>query len=352
MVQMIELRSDTFTRPTTEMRRAMTSADVGDDQFGEDPTVRALEERTAEVLGKEAAIYVPSGTMGNQIGLRLHTSPGDQVLIEAGGHMLNAEAGAPGLLSGVVMRPLAGNRGVIGEELLRSVLPVSRPYMVDTVLAPVTLLCLENSHNASGGGVWPLAELRETARVAREAGLRLHLDGARIWNAACASGISETEIAAPFDTVSVCFSKGLGAPVGSALAGSEDSVRRARRFRQAFGGSMRQAGIIAAGALHALEHHRQRLHEDHASARHLAEGLAEIPGIRVDPAQVETNIVRFELEDADASAYAVRCHEAGVRLIPMGARVLRAVTHLDLEPNDIVIALKAMRSVMADLRSQ
>ncbi len=352
MERMIELRSDTFTRPTAEMRRAMRAAEVGDDQFGEDPTVRALEERTAEVLGKEAAIFVPSGTMGNQIGLRLHTSPGDQVLIEAGGHIFNAEAGAPGLLSGVVMRPLAGSRGVIGDALLQSVLPVSRPYMVDTVLAPVTLLCLENSHNASGGGVWPLAELRKTARVARKAGLRLHLDGARIWNAACASGNSEAEIAAPFDTVSVCFSKGLGAPVGSALAGTEADVRRARRFRQAFGGSMRQAGIVAAGALYALEHHRQRLHDDHTNARRLAEGLAEIPGIRISPAEVETNIVRFELEEADESAYAVRCYEAGVRLIPMGERVLRAVTHLDFKSNEIPGALDAMRSAMAGLRSQ
>ena len=351
MSRMIDLRSDTLTRPTTAMRRAMMEAEVGDSLFGEDPAVRALEENVAAVLGKEAAIYVPSGTMGNQIGLSMHTSPGDQVLIEAGGHMFNAEAGAPGILSGVIMRPLSGRRGVISADLLRSVLPVSRPYMVDTVLAPVTLLCLENTHNASGGSVWPAAVLRETAGVARDAGLRLHLDGARIWNAAVASGASEAEIAAPFDTVSVCFSKGLGAPVGSALAGSEALIRKARRIRQAFGGGMRQAGIIAAGALHALENHRERLLEDHANAKRLAEGLAEIPDIRIDPATVETNIVRFELEKADASRYAVRCFEAGVHLIPMGERVLRAVTHLDLEPADIDGALAAMRLAMAGIET-
>ena len=347
MARMIDLRSDTLTRPTAAMRRAMMEAEVGDDLFGEDPAVRALEEHTAEILGKEAAVYVPSGTMGNQIGLRLHTCPGDQVLIEAGGHMLNTEAGAPGLLSGVVMRPLAGRRGVIEADCLQQALPVSRPYMVNTVLAPVTLLCVENTHNASGGSVWPVEDLRKTAEVARDAGLGLHLDGARIWNAAAASGIAEREIAAPFDTVSVCFSKGLGAPVGSAIAGSDALMHRARRFRQAFGGGMRQAGVIAAGALYALAHNRKRLHEDHALASRLAAGLAGIPGIRIDPAEVETNIVRFELEQGDASAYAVRCFEAGVRLIPMGERVLRAVTHLELGSDDVDAALVAMRSAMA-----
>ena len=347
MKQMIDLRSDTLTRPTTAMRRAMMDAEVGDDLFGEDPAVRALEERTAEILGKEAAMFVPSGTMGNQIALRLHTSPGDQVLIEGGGHIFNTEAGAPGLLSGVVMRPLAGRRGVIGAELLRGALPVSRPYMVDTVLAPITLLCLENTHNASGGSVWPLDALRATARVASDHGLGLHLDGARIWNAAVASGEAEAEIAAQFDTVSVCFSKGLGAPVGSALASTTALIRRARRYRQAFGGGMRQAGIIAAGAHYALEHHRSRLHEDHLYANRLAEGLAEIPGIRIDPGSVETNIVRFELEEDDASAFAMRCFDAGVHLIPMGENVLRAVTHLDLESEDIDNALIAMRTALS-----
>ena len=347
MNRMIDLRSDTLTRPTAAMRRAMMNAEVGDDLFGEDPAVRALEERTAEILGKEAAMFVPSGTMGNQIGLRLHTSPGDQVLIEGGGHIFNTEAGAPGLLSGVVMRPLAGRRGVIGAELLRSALPVSRPYMVDTVLAPVTLLCVENTHNASGGSVWPLDDLRATAHVASDHGLGLHLDGARIWNAAVASGTAEAEIAAPFHTVSVCFSKGLGAPVGSALVGTTSLIRRARRYRQAFGGGMRQAGIIAAGALHALEHHRVHLREDHANARRLAEGLAEIPGIRINPGSVETNIVRFELEQEDASAYAMRCHDAGVHLIPMGENVLRAVTYFDLAPEDIGDALIAMRTALS-----
>ena len=349
MAEMIDLRSDTLTLPTPSMRRAIAEADVGDDFFGEDRTVRALEARTADMLGKEAALYVPSGTMGNQISLHIHTRPGDQVLIEAGGHMFNTEAGAPGLLSGVLMRPLAGCRGVIEADQLRAALPVQRPYMVDAVLAPVSTLCLENTNNAGGGRVWPLAVLHETAEVGRAAGLRLHLDGARIWNAAAAGGGTEAEIAAPFDTVSVCFSKGLGAPVGSAIAGDEAMIRAARRVRQAFGGAMRQAGIIAAGALHALEHHRERLPVDHANARRLAEGLAEIPGIRIDPSEVETNIVRFEVEGTDASAFAILCWEAGVHLIPMGPQVLRAVTRLELTSQDVDQAVAAIRRAAADL---
>ncbi len=348
MANMVDLRSDTLTRPTASMRRAMAEAEVGDDFFGEDKTVRALEERTAELLGKEDALFVPSGTMANQIGIHLHTRPGDTVLVEAGGHVLNTEAGAPGLLSGVVMRPLAGRRGVIDRDLLRTAIPAVRPYMVNTVLAPVTLLCVENTHNAGGGRVWPLDVLRETASLAREAGLRLHLDGARIWNAAAAGGGSEAEIAEPFDTVSVCYSKGLGAPVGSAIAGSREATGRARRVRQAFGGGMRQAGVIAAGALYALERHRQRLPEDHAHAARLAEGLAAVEGIAVDPAEVETNIVRFEVERS-ASEFAVRCFEAGVRLIPMGPNVLRAVTSLELDAADIDRALASIRQVAADL---
>ena len=346
---MIDLRSDTLTRPTGAMRRAMASAEVGDDQFGEDPTVRALEARTAALLGKPAAVFVPSGTMANQCALRLHTSPGDQVVIEAGGHILQSEAGAPGLLSGVVLRPVAGRDGVIPPAALAAELPVRRPFLPEDVQAPTTLLCLENTHNASGGRVWPRAELAALAEQARSAGLGVHLDGARIWNAARASGATEAEIAAPADTVSVCYSKGLGAPVGSALAGSNGAMRRARRFRQAFGGALRQSGILAAAALYALEHHRERLDEDHAHARRLAVGLAEIPGIRLDPAAVETNIVRFEVGRGQAADYALACHDSGVHLLPMGDRVLRAVTHLDVGAAEIDAALVGMRRAMAAL---
>ena len=264
----IDLRSDTITQPTPAMREAMARAEVGDDVFGDDPTVTRLEARTAEILGKEAAVFTPSGTMANQLALRAHTEPGDEILVDGNAHIYYYETGAPAALAGVMCRCLPGVRGLFTVADVEAAL---RP--ADQHFAPTKLVCLENTHNRGGGSVWPMERIREIADVSRARGLRLHLDGARLWNAAVATGIPERDYAAHFDSVSVCFSKGLGAPIGSALCGTREFIQRARRFRKMYGGGMRQAGIIAAGALHALEHHRARLAEDHANARALAEEI-------------------------------------------------------------------------------
>ena len=262
---MIDLRSDTVTLPIPEMREAMYQAFVGDDVFGDDPTINNLEEHVAEILGKEAAVYMPSGTMTNQVAIRTHTEPGDEILLEQSAHVYFNEAGATAALSGAICRLIPGDRGVFGaEDMEEAIRPVNDHY-------PRTkLVCVENTANRGGGKVWPLEKLAEVKNTAHENGLKTHLDGARIWNAAAAMNIPESEIAKHFDSLSVCFSKGLGAPVGSALAGSNDFIMEARRFRKQFGGGMRQAGIIAAGALYALENNRERLKVDHDNAKMLA----------------------------------------------------------------------------------
>jgi len=339
----IDLRSDTVTRPTPAMRQAMATAEVGDDVFGEDPTVRQLEERTAEVLGKEAAVLVPSGTMANQLAVRAHTEAGDELLVEGQAHIYYYEAGGPAALSGVMCRCLAGQRGIFTAAEVRAAL---RPP--DQHFARTRLVCVENTHNRGGGSVWPIETLHGVAAVAQECGLRLHLDGARLWNAAVATGIAESLYAAPFDSVNVCFSKGLGAPVGSALAGTRAFVERARRFRKQFGGGMRQAGLIAAGALHALDHHRHRLAVDHENARFLAESLAPLPGVDLDPASVQTNIVLIRLIRAAAPAVAKRLEAAGVRVLATGPDIIRAVTHLDVTRDDLERAVACFRNALED----
>ena len=331
---MIDLRSDTLTRPTAAMRAAMAAAEVGDDVFGEDPTVRALERRTAELLGKEAALYVPSGTMANQLALRRPhrarrrgADGGDEPR-----RQLRARRAGPALGRDGARHPGLGD-GLIDPDRLRAAFRRPGRYAPADMVPPQRLLVLENTHNAGGGTVWPLADLREVAGLAREQGMRVHLDGARLWNAAVASGVPEAAIAAEFDTVSVCFSKGLGAPVGSALAGPAALIARARRFRGIFGGAMRQAGIIAAGALHAIEHHRARLAVDHARARGFAEAVAGLPGVVIDPARVASNIVIFGLERLTAAEVVDRCWDRGVRMLPFGPDRVRAVFHLDV-PED------------------
>ena len=335
---MIDLRSDTITRPTAAMRAAMAEAEVGDDVLGDDPTVEALERRVAEVLGKEAAVYMPSGSMTNQSAIRAHTEPGDEILLDADAHCYFYEGGAPGALSGVMCRLLPGVRGIFTADDVRAAL---RPRNVH--FPPTKLVCIENTSNRGGGSVWTLQAVVDVAAAAREAGLAVHLDGARLWNAAVATGVPEREYARHFDSVSVCFSKGLGAPVGSALAGSRDFIARARRFRKQFGGGMRQAGIIAAGALHALEHHRGRLADDHANAETLAEGIAGLPGVELDSATVETNIVIFRVTSQPASELAARLHEAGVRMLTTGPDTLRAVTHLDVSAQQIASAVRIIQ---------
>lgn len=335
----IDLRSDTVTKPTPAMRRAMAEAEVGDDVFGDDPTVQRLETRVAEVLGKEAALFVPSGAMANQLAVRVHTQPGDEILLDANAHIYFYEAGGPAALSGVMCRCLAGTRGVFTGADVKAAL---RP--ADVHFPPTRLVCVENTHNRGGGKVWPLDRLAEVAATARQHGLKLHLDGARLWNASVASGVPEREYAALFDTVSVCFSKGLGAPVGSALTGPRELIERARRFRKQFGGGMRQAGIIAAGALHALENHRERLAEDHANARRLATALAETPGIEIDPATVETNLVYFRVTRGPAADLVASLKAAGVLVLASGPDTIRAVTNLEVSAADIETAIAALRA--------
>lgn len=337
----IDLRSDTVTQPTPAMREAMARAVVGDDVFGDDPTVLRLEARVAEILGKEAAVFTPSGTMANQLAIRVHTEPGDEILIEANAHIYYYEGGGPAALSGVTCRCLPGVRGVFAAADVEAAL---RPP--DQHFAPTKLVCVENTHNRGGGHVWPLECIQEVSTVARRHGLRLHLDGARLWNAAIATGLPERDYGAHFDSVSVCFSKGLGAPIGSALGGSREFIQRARRFRKMFGGGMRQAGIIAAGALYALEHHRARLAEDHANARMLAEGLARLPGVELDPATVETNMVLFQLRTQTAPDLARKLDQAGLRVLATGPRTIRAVTNLMVSATDIPTAVEIIRLAM------
>ena len=318
---MIDLRSDTVTRPTEAMRRAMAEAPVGDDVFGEDPTVNALEEYVAGLLGKEAAIYCPSGTMTNQIGLFVNTNRGEEVLLHEGAHVFVYEAGAPALLSGVQVRTLTGEGAVVSPDVLRAAV---RPENVHFPRS--RLLCLENTHNTAGGKVYPLDDFAAVAREARALGLKVHLDGARLFNAAVAAGVPAREWCAHADTVSVCSSKGLGAPVGSLLAGSEEEIYEARRVRKAFGGGMRQAGVIAAASLYAFEHHVERLAEDHERAKRLAAGL-QSAGYAVEPP--ETNIVLVGVGDAEEFLAALA--REGVLATPAKAGYVRLCTHLDVD---------------------
>jgi threonine aldolase len=343
---MIDLRSDTVTRPSAAMRSAMAEAEVGDDVFADDPTVNRLEERIAEVLGKETAVYVPTGTMANQIALRAHTEPGDIVIMEALSHVIIHENGAPAALAGVSIRPLPGRYGVITPEQVRAGTPRLDPGVPPGLVQPASLVVLENTHNDAGGTIWPLETLSDVAATARSLGLGAHLDGARLWNAAAATGVTPAEYADGFDTVSVCFSKGLGAPVGSALAGREDLIHRARRFKAMYGGGFRQAGIIAAGALYGLEHNRDRLVEDHINCRRFAEAIAEMDGIDVDIEAVQTNMTYFEVDDAPR--FEQRCREAGVDVLEHGPRRVRAVFHLDVSAAATTAAIDRLAEVAAE----
>ena len=338
----IDLRSDTVTRPTPAMRAAMAAAEVGDDVFGDDPTVRQLEDRVAEMLGKEDALFVPSGTMGNQLGLRVHCQPGDEFLCEADCHIHNYEQAAYAQFFGLAVQPIAGDYGVLHVEQFIDRIRPANDHCVRT-----RLVCLENTHNRGAGRVQPFDAVAEICGWAAENGLARHLDGARLFNAVAASGIPAIEWAAHFDTVSVCFSKGLGAPVGSALCGPGDLMRQARRHRKALGGGMRQAGIIAAGALYALEHHVGRLSKDHEKARRLAEIVRQTPGVKLDPEQVETNIVMFhvEVEMGTAAAFAARLRDEGVWMTAVGPQRIRAVTHLDVSGEQVEFAGKVLNEI-------
>jgi threonine aldolase len=324
----IDLRSDTVTRPSPGMRQAMAEAEVGDDVYGEDPTVKRLEARAAALLGKEAALFVPSGSMANQIALKVHCQPGDDVIVGEGSHNMLYESGAGGAIAGVQWSVV----GKGGTFTARDAEAAIKPSLVGAY-APTRLICVENTHNRGGGRIWPGEDVREILAFAREKGLATHLDGARLWNAAAATGRTEKELAAGFDTVSVCLSKGLGAPVGSLICGSKDRVWRAHRIRKVLGGGMRQAGILAAAGLYALEHHRSRLGEDHANARRLAELLARSQRFRIDLEGVQTNIVIADLDEGSVNAETLvaRGRSAGVLLNAIGPRRIRLVTHLDVD---------------------
>jgi threonine aldolase len=345
---MIDLRSDTVTKPTEEMRAAMAGAEVGDDVYHDDPTVNELEARAAELLGKEEAVFVPTGSMSNQIALRVHTEPGDLVMIDGSAHIILNEGGAGAVVSGVTMKPLAGRHGVFTPEQIEAAIEPEHPFNPGHLSPAARLLCVENTHNAGGGTVWPLETIRAVAAAGRSHGLALHLDGARLWHASASSGVSEGEYCAPFDTVNVCFSKGLGAPVGSVLAGPSALMARARRVKQQLGGGMRQAGILAAAAIHALEHHRAALPLDIENARALAEGLAGLEGIVIDLARVQSNIVRFEVTPMSSGDFSTACHARGLYMLPNGAHGLRAVTHRDVSREDVATALTIMAEALAE----
>jgi threonine aldolase len=340
---LIDLRSDTVTRPSPEMRRVMAEAEVGDDVFAGDPTVNRLQERVAKLLGKEDAIFVPSGTMANQTAIRAQTHPGDEIIMHAESHTYFYEAGGPAALSGCSLRLLEGERGRFDAEAVRAAI---RP--TDHHFPQSSLVVVENTHNRGGGSVWAVEPLGKIREVAREHRLRMHLDGARLMNACVAAGRKPTDYTEHFDTVAICFSKGLGAPVGSAVAGTTDTIRRVHRFRKMFGGGMRQAGIIAAAALYSLEHNVERLAEDHKNAKRLAEALAEMPGVRIDPATVETNIIYFDVDEAMGPAQGI-CDALlarGVWMLSLGPQSIRAVTHLDVSADDIERAIGIIRSVL------
>jgi len=343
MDKTIDLRSDTVTKPSPAMRQAMAAAEVGDDVFGEDPTVNRLQEKVAELLGKESALFVPSGTMGNEIAVKCHTRPGDEVICEAGCHIYNYESGAAPFLSGVQFRPIQGQRGVITADQVESAINPPPDHFPRT-----SLITLENTHNGAGGTVFPLNEMARLYTLAQNRNLKLHLDGARIWNASAASGVSVKECARCCDSISVCFSKGLGAPVGSAVAGSREFISEAHRLRKLFGGGMRQAGILAAAALYALEHNLDRLEEDHRNARFLAEVLANIPGIKLDIEAVQTNIIIFDVAETGRSVAEIvqRLKEKGVLVVPFGGTRIRAVTHLDVDQKDIERAVMVLQEVL------
>lgn len=347
----IDLRSDTVTRPTEGMREAMMAAPLGDDVFGDDPTVHALEARAAELLGKEAALYVPSGTMANQLALRAQTQSGDEVIAHEKCHVVNYESAAAAGLAGVQLRVLSDDDGGLPlADLERTIHQTDDPHY-----APTTLVCMENTHNGCGGVVLEQDRVDGVTSYVRSRGIQLHMDGARIFNAAVASGRPVADLVAGFDTVSCCLSKGLGAPVGSVLAGDRATIKRAHRFRKMYGGGMRQAGVIAAAGLYALEHHVDRLQDDHDHARRLAEALNAMPHLEVDLSRVQSNLIYFDidpshplaaLEPSGAPMLVKALKEEGV-LITGGTYRLRAVTHLDVDAEDIAQTIACFERVMA-----
>ncbi|WP_375431635.1 threonine aldolase family protein [uncultured Friedmanniella sp.] len=340
---MIDLRSDTVTRPTEGMRAAMAAAPVGDDVYGEDPSVLELERRTAELMGHEAGLYCVSGSLTNLLGVRMLVEPGEEVLCDVGAHIARAEMGAHAAVHGLTMRTWPSDRGRLDVERVREILsPSAGPYLVST-----TAVAVENTHNFGGGTVQPLEQLEATSALCREHGLGFHLDGARLWNAHLATGVPLATYGRLFDTVSLCFSKGLGAPVGSVLVGSAANIARARVQRKRLGGGWRQAGMLAAGASYALDHHLERMAEDHVAARRLATAVAEHAPAAVDLDNLETNIVVLSTGEVPAAPIAAAAAEHGVLVSALGPRMLRAVTHLDVSGDDCAEAGRVLGALIA-----
>jgi threonine aldolase len=338
---MIDLRSDTVTKPSQEMRKAMYEAEVGDDVFKEDPTVNKLEEYAAELLGKEAALFVTSGVMGNQICLNILTNPGDEVICERDAHIFNYESASPAKLSGIQLLPVEGKNGVITVEQVEPLIrPSSAYYMPRTKVVEV-----ENTHNRASGAIWPIEKIIELKNLAKKYNLFYHLDGARIWNASVATGISVKEYASHFDTISCCLSKGLGAPIGSIIAGSMEFIKEAYRIRKSWGGGMRQAGIIAAAGLYALQNNIERLKEDHDKAKYLAKRIADNPNLDINFEAVQTNIILFKPLKLSVDEGIRRCKEKGLLLSVGKVDLIRAVTHLDISEDDIIKAADIIDTV-------
>jgi threonine aldolase len=343
MRKIIDLRSDTVTKPSEGMRRAMYEAEVGDDVFKEDPTVNKLEAYIADLLGKEAALFVSSGVMGNQICLNVLTNPGDEVICEEDAHIFNYESGSPAALSGIQLHPVEGKNGVITTEQVEPLIrPLSAYYMPRT-----KVIALENTHNRAGGTIYPMEEIIEMKELVKKHNLLFHLDGARIWNASVATGISVKEYASHFDSVSCCFSKGLGAPVGSIITGTKDFIKEAYRVRKAWGGGMRQSGILAAAALYALQNNVERLSDDHEKAKILAKAINENPNLEIDLSSVHTNILIFKPLKMGVEEAIKRCKEEGLLLIAGRVDSLRAVTHLDVSFEEINLAKEIINKVFS-----
>ena len=341
-MKIIDLRSDTLTKPSPEMREAMASAEVGDDVFDEDPTINALQEKIKELTGKDAAMFVSSGTQANQISINAHTQPGNEVICEYRSHIFNYEAGSPAMLSGVQLHPIYGEYGIIKEEEIIEAIRKTDHHFPQT-----KLIALENTHNRWGGTIYPIENIEKTSVIAAEHDIKMHLDGARLWNASVESGIPIKTYARYFDSVSLCFSKGLGAPVGSIVAGSEEFIERAHYYRKAYGGGMRQVGILAAAAIYAMENNVERLKEDHRRARTLAEAVNEIPGFVVNLRTAQTNIVVIDtsLSGKTAPELTSEMLEQNVKMIAFSPTRIRAVTHLHITDNHIDKTIEILKSI-------
>jgi threonine aldolase len=345
---MIDLRSDTVTKPSPAMRQAMAGAEVGDDVYGEDPTVNRLQEMGAALLGKSASLFVPSGTMGNQLSIRAQAQPGQEVIVERGSHLVRYEQGAAGALAGVQLHWVPAPRGIMTAELVEAAVRPLDPHTIRTAL-----ICIENTHNSGGGSIYSLPVIERIGVVAKKHRISMHLDGARLWNAVTASGVPAAEYARHFETVTVCLSKGLGAPAGSLIATDDlDLLDQIRRFRRMYGGAMRQAGVLAAAGIYALDHHLGRLQEDHDNARRLARKLQRIPSVSLNPDDVETNIVVFDVTEAHRSSAEIiaALKREGLLLSFIGRSTFRAVTHLDITTNDIDRAGEILTDVLGDSR--